>query len=345
MPAKKLPSYVQRLGKEPPHKYRGWWLLAGKRKYGPVRKTPEKAHEDAMRARSGELLSVAGNFGDRTDEWLVDIEATRTPDTADYHRNVLKRIEKTIPRSVRLDRMRPGFLRELIRVLQDGELSDRTIHHCRTTLRAFFRWCIRRGYLREDITLRVEWPRPAETQPHVFTEVELASVLLRIQDTYTRALVTFIGYTGLRRAEVARLAVRDVDFPTGCLWVRGKSRNQSHPLSPEAATAARALLPAADGEFLIRGSTEKARRERIAELFRKQQRVLKEPRLHPHTLRHSVATILLRKGVSPATVQRFLRHSSYAMTQRYVHMVEQDLRAGIGVLQLVPKDVAPADHA
>jgi site-specific recombinase XerD len=44
-------------------------------------------------------------------------------------------------------------------------------------------------------------------------------------------------------------------------------------------------------------------------------------------------------------VQRFLRHSSYAMTQRYVHMVEQDLRAGIGVLQLVPKDVAPADHA
>jgi len=80
----------------------------------------------------------------------------------------------------------------------------------------------------------------------------------------------------------------------------------------------------------------------VAETFRLWQRRLKEPRWHPHTLRHSVATIMLRRGVSPATVQRFLRHASYAMTQRYVHLVESDLRAATTRLRLLGDD--PISH-
>jgi integrase len=190
----------------------------------------------------------------------------------------------------------------------------------------------------------VDWPRPEDHRPDVFTEVELAGVLAKVTDQFARDLAVFLAYTGLRRAELARLLVADVDAAAGVLWVRGKVRAQSHPLPPAAAAAAARLALLAGGEALISGTTERARRERIAETFRTWQRKLKEPRFHPHALRHSVATIMLRQGAAPGTVQRFLRHASYAMTQRYVHMVEADVRGATARLRLVGGDDDAAQH-
>ena len=53
---------------------------------------------------------------------------------------------------------------------------------------------------------------------------------------------------------------------------------------------------------------------------------------------------MLRKGVAAPTVQRFLRHSSFAMTQRYVHLVEADVHAAAQRLRLVPEVDAAAKH-
>jgi integrase len=199
--------------------------------------------------------------------------------------------------------------------------------------------------VRDNPVSLVDWPRAENTEPEALNEVELVSLLQRITDPWAAALAMFIAYTGLRRAEVARLAVADVDVTNAVLWVRGKARSQSHPLPADAVAAAQLLIARADGsEFLIPGGTDASRRGRVAETFRTWQRELKEPRWHPHTLRHSVATIMLRKGVSPAIVQRFLRHASYAMTQRYVHMVEDDLRGATTKLRLLGGDEKKAEH-
>lgn len=346
MPRKNLPSYVQRVGpKGGPFRYRGWWSIAGKRRFGPLRDTAALAHEDALVARASGILQVTGTLGDRADEWLAGLAVSRTADTLDFYRSRLARIYRTIPKTVRLDRLRPAFFRQMIQDAQQAGLSARTIQHMRSTMRALLSWARRRGYVQGDPLAGVDWPRPVDTQPHVFGELELANVVARITDPLASSLSILIAYTGLRRAEVARLQIRDLDFAQGVLWVRGKSMAQSHPMVQEAADAARTLCDLATGQYVVNGRTDEARREHIAEAFRKWQRLLKEPRLHPHALRHSCGTIMLRNGVSPATVQRFLRHSSYAMTQRYVHMVEQDLRGGIGTMRLVRRDEGQADHA
>ena len=47
------------------------------------------------------------------------------------------------------------------------------------------------------------------------------------------------------------------------------------------------------------------------------------PQLRVHDLRHSCATLLFTMGVTPATVQRILRHSSITVTTgTYVEVIE-----------------------
>lgn len=51
-----------------------------------------------------------------------------------------------------------------------------------------------------------------------------------------------------------------------------------------------------------------------------------EVRLHAHILRHSFATDLLKSNTNMRYVQEFLGHESIVTTQRYSHVVNEDLR-------------------
>jgi integrase len=201
----------------------------------------------------------------------------------------------------------------------------------------FMNWATRGGYIDRNPVPLADWPKSRMKAPPVLEEQELRELLERVDDPFARALIVFVAYTGLRRGELERLEVKHLDLEQGTVWVRGKTGDQHHPLAPQAIKAARTILAQqAEGiQYLIAGSTERARRNRVAETFRRWQRKLHEPRLRPHAMRHSAATIMIRNGVSPAAVQRFLRHSSYAMTQRYVNLVGKDVQEATSKLHLV----------
>ena len=332
MARRNLPPYVARTR----DRFRGWAVIGGVRRYGPSRATAAEAHRDAVTMRgASDVPSWGGTFGQRVEEWIAGRQVAA--DTVTFYRGKLKVVYRVLPETMPVERITPAVLGEFVRSAQAEGLAPRTIQHCRRVLHTFFAWCVRRGIVQANPVAAVDWPRVRDTMPDVLTEVELMRCLSSITDPWAADLAVVMSYTGLRRAEMARLRVAAVDLGDGRLWITGKARDQAHPIPDDAQQAASRLLKAAgDGEYVVPGGSELARRHKIADTFRLWQRRLKEPRWHPHTLRHSVATIMLRRGTDPATVQRFLRHSSYAMTQRYVHLVEADLRAATGRLRLLP---------
>lgn len=341
MPRRNLPPYVQVLRRnQRVAGFRGWATTGDKRVFGPTRRTADEAHADAieMRKKAAASQSWGGTFGVRADEWLASIAVRVTSDTIDFYKGKLALVQQTIPKTMPVERIAAVVLREFVR--EAGKTaSARTIQHCRRTLNGLFRWMVRRGIVATNPVPDVDWPSPEETQPDHFNERELASLLARVDDPFAHALAVVIAHTGLRRAEVARLRVADVDAGARLLWVHGKTRAQAQAFAPDADAAVAVLLSLAKGrEFVIQGSTEGARRAVVAETFRAWQKKLGEPRWHPHALRHSLVTILLRNGVPFATVQRTARHSSYVTTQRYAHLVAEDVRAGLTRLRIVPKD-------
>jgi len=346
MPRKNLPPFVQIVwrGRKPDRSlvgYRGWWMRGDKRCFGPTRTTADKASTDATSRRKANADAPVwgGAFETRAKDWLAAIAVSVSADSLDFYRGKLANLYRTIPKTMPVDRITPAIVREFVREAREvHHLGARTIQHCRRTLNAFFVWMTRRGFVTINPVGEVEWPHPEETRPDVFTAAEIASVLARITDPWSSALGLFIACSGLRRAEVARLRVADVDLAARVVWVRGKSRSEAQGFADDADAAVKALVEAASGrEFVVPGSTDRARRQAIAETFRQWQKQLKEPRWHPHALRHSLVTIMLRNGVPAATVQRVARHSSYATTQRYEHLVAEDVRAGLSRLRLLPK--------
>ena len=156
-----------------------------------------------------------------------------------------------------------------------------------------------------------------------------ADSLLEILSTVSpewRDMVELSLKTGLRALEILGLTSRDVNPATLTIHLTGKSgRRETVPILPETLEALRPRLSKPGLLFsrppyrlfykavrlsgLNEGITEKRHKVRF------------------HSMRHSYASWLVQSGVDLYLVQRLLRHSSPAMTQRYAHLRPGDLRS------------------
>lgn len=102
----------------------------------------------------------------------------------------------------------------------------------------------------------------------------------------------------------------------------------AHPLGPDGWNPERLVFPAGRrGRYI----SHPWFCQRLAQLCREAN----VPELRPHDLRHTGATWLIRRGVSPAVVSRRLGHASVTFTiDTYVHPNEDDQRAAGDALEL-----------
>ncbi|GIV23613.1 MAG: tyrosine-type recombinase/integrase [Bacteroidia bacterium] len=134
--------------------------------------------------------------------------------------------------------------------------------------------------------------------------------------------------SGLRRSEACALQLSQVHLPARELHILGKGNKwRVLPLYPylhgllEKYLALRAELNPSHAYLLC---TEKG-----APLYPKALYRIIRSQLgtHPHALRHSFATHLLRHGANVQAVRDLLGHSSLASTQKYLAVTPPELRA------------------
>ncbi len=158
-----------------------------------------------------------------------------------------------------------------------------------------------------------------------------------------RAVLLFFAFTGRRRAEVARLRVRDLDVGAkpyayrcrvkGNRWLRWELPETAWVAIGEYWVASRRLQSMRSDHAVFaaseEGMTRCAHRDPHEPLRpREMARILKraaarvglehEPHVHVHALRHMAAHTLEKAGVDVRGIQEFLGHESLATTERYL---------------------------
>ena len=143
--------------------------------------------------------------------------------------------------------------------------------------------------------------------------------------------------TGMRRIEVCRLKVEDVDSDRMIIHIReGKGRrDRDVPLSPKLLETLREywrwMKPKT---YLFQGTVNGSRADKpvtpkmLWEACREAaQRAGITKAVRPHLLRHSFATHLLEGGADLPTLQALLGHADLKPTSVYLHVSQRHIKA------------------
>ncbi len=222
-----------------------------------------------------------------------------------------------------------GFIAQRLR----EKKSKTSVNRQLATLRSFFRFLHREGYIKHNPARLVPNPRPEKRLPRFLSVDETFSLVEKPQEfgflpTRNRAILELLYGCGLRVSELASLTLDDIDLKEGLLRVKGKRRKERIvPIGSKALSALktyiveRALMKKESlSLFLNRNGNPLSERGIRNIVVRYSRETGLSGRVSPHTLRHSFATHLLQSGADLRVIQELLGHSSLSSTQVYTHL-------------------------
>jgi site-specific recombinase XerD len=220
-----------------------------------------------------------------------------------------------------------AVLKKAVIAMQKSGVSAISVNTYIRPLNTYLRW----------LGTGLKVPRIIEPQlvPRTFTPDQIQKLLeLRPRGVAARRVVlavALIADTGLRIEETLRLESHDIDLESCLIRVRlGKGRKDR--LVPMSIQLRKRIYLYTKGKtgllFATRTLTCWSYRNSLRDLKLFCRRLnISGPKVSWHTIRHSFATNYIRQGGDVLMLQRILGHTSLQMTQRYVHLQTEDLRA------------------
>lgn len=241
---------------------------------------------------------------------------------------------------VRLDNLQ-HFAAQLI----DLGISPRSLGRILSGIRAFYKFLLVDGYIADDPTELLEWPKIGEHLPDVLSvkEVDMlenAIDLSKWEGQRNRAIIEVLFSCGLRVSELVNMQISNLYKNEKFIRITGKGdKERLVPISDSALKELdywfvdRNHMKIKPGEedyvFLNRRGARLTR----AMIFTIVKRLAAEAGIRktisPHTLRHSFATSLLEGGANLRAIQEMLGHESIGTTQIYTHIDMHTLREEI----------------
>src|SRR5262247_1558615 len=219
-----------------------------------------------------------------------------------------------------------------LHLLNDCKLTAETIVGRISALRFFFVKVLRRRYREIDLV----YPKRRERLPVILSEEEVARLIESASTTYHRVILMTLYGTGMRREELCRVKVTDVDSQRMVIHVRqGKGhKDRDITLSPRLLEMLRAYWKWRKPKIYMFPSYQRKRREQpitsktVYYAVREAARRAGIPKkVSPHILRHSWATHLLERGTDLKTIQVLLGHVDLESTTIYLHLSQRHLQA------------------
>jgi integrase/recombinase XerD len=186
----------------------------------------------------------------------------------------------------------------------------------------------------------VETPYPKKVQrlPIILSPEEVTQLINSALTPFHRILLMTLYATGVRRAELARLKITDVDSRRMIIHIQGGKgrKDRDVMLSPTLLQALREYwrgLRRKPTHWLFPGGRSHTSSRHISPKTawhaceKAAQRSGIRKKIHPHTLRHCFATHLLEAGADLRTIQILLGHRDLEETTIYLHLSQRHLNA------------------
>ena len=295
--------------------------------------------------------TIRQKIDEQVAQFSIELESRRvSPHTLRAYRSDIKQFSgwlnaaAVIPSQVTIE-----ICRQYVAELSMGGQAPTTICRKATAVRSFVSFLASRGIVDASVASSVRTPKVPKSLPKVLSAREAAllvdsleadfradfgtdfrdtfrpeiqrEILLKSRDL---ALLEILYGCGLRSAEACDLKLSDVRRDEGLLIVCGKGRKTR--LVPYSQVVLEALdrwlefRPQVPHETLL--TTMNGNPLSTSDVRRIVSAAGKKVGLdvHPHTLRHTCATVLLEGGADLRSIQEFLGHSSVTTTQGYVHV-------------------------
>lgn len=212
-----------------------------------------------------------------------------------------------------------------------GKLSGNSVNGSLRALKAFYNFAIDSEYL-DDFSRQLKLPRVHKKEQLILDDEEIKQLLDCFSesnlDLRNKCFVMLMLDCGLRRGEIPRLNVGDVNLKNKTLLVRGKgSKQRIVPIGEHCAVLLASyfsptsqLLYDSDYPFFCDRSGNRCTDNLVKQVFQELKERSGIARLHPHLLRHTFATYYLADGGDLETLRLILGHSNIQTTQMYLHL-------------------------
>jgi integrase/recombinase XerC len=273
------------------------------------------------------------SLGECMDKFIRYLEVERgvSAHTARAYRKDLSefsRYVKTEPEKIDMFDVR-GFIAEQI----GGGLNKVTVSRRLSSIRSFFKFLYREGYIKANPAKLVPSPRVPKLLPKYLSVDDMFSLIEKPEGigfipARDRAILELLYSSGLRVSELSGLNTDDLNIRESLIKIRGKGKKERIvPVGSKAVDAVksylieRMLLKSRDRALFLNRRRTRLTDRSVRRIVVKYARALDmNGRIGPHTLRHSFASHLLQGGADLRVIQELLGHSSLSTTQKYTHL-------------------------
>ena len=231
----------------------------------------------------------------------------------------------------------------LLRLHERG-YSDTTRARKVASAKSLFGYLLDEGVITKDPTENLSSPRVGRSLPEALSVEDVAKLLASASGgdnpevNRDQAMLEILYASGLRVTELVSLDIDDLDLEKGSVRCFGKgAKERVIPIHQNATNVMKEYLRVARPAMANKRSGRALFLNRRGERLTRQgfwlilkahaKRAGINPKITPHTLRHSFATHLLRGGAPLRHVQELLGHASITTTQVYTHLTSEHVRS------------------
>lgn len=201
-----------------------------------------------------------------------------------------------------------------------SSLSSATINRRLGTVKRFFSFLYANDYIQKDIAKAIRCPKVVNKEEETLTKNDIDKLISSGKNPRDKAIVAVLASTGLRISELCDIKVDDIDSNNNIkILGKGQKWRLIHLNKKTKEYVKQYLKVRKNGcdRLFVSNRGNAMTQHTINNTLKTLGKRSGVGSVHPHMLRHYLATALLDNGVPIEQIQLVLGHSNIATTLRY----------------------------